>query len=276
MVTLKEKLQLLKTNKKLVYTLSLTLLVALVSFSYYLGVSVGKSRSQKTTAPSNNQVGSNNTIELENELRLCLSNEASIAVSQDDGIYNFSTFKMYSPLLQGKKVSKIEFKYKRALITSRVIDIDESISVKTWVLEKPSQYLSPLPEILSKKESILDLTYSLYDFPILDGYEWSTIVVDEKLVSSRILETPTTSSTYLSSKDIKMYRKTRPCPKSACIAELYFYKTTDQGKTQVFVQILSNISNYLHETDEQLISKNIREAFNNVETFADTLSLEKY
>lgn len=275
-MTLKESLQLLKINRKITFSLLTALLVILVSTWYLLGFSIGKSHSQDSITLINDQACSKNTVELKNELRLCLSNQASMTAPQDDGIYDFSTFKVYSPLLQGKQVSKTEFEYKRALITYRGITVDENAGVQVWVLEKPSQYLPPLPERLSKKTNPLDLTYSLYDFPIFDGYEWANIVVDEKFLSSRLPESPTMGNTYISKKGIKMYRKTQYCPKSACTTELYFYTTTDQGKTQVFVQIESHISGYLEETSEQLISKRIREAFNNAELIANTLSLEKY
>lgn len=267
-MTLKEKLQ-LQTNKKLLRSLLLAVLVILVLTSYYLGVLVGKSRSQKITTSGTKQTNSNNLIALENELRLCLSNEATISAPQDEGKYSFSTFKIYSPQFQEKQVNKTHSEYKQAVIISRAVKIDENLSVIVWMLEKSSQYLPKLPERLSKKASPLDLTYPLYDFPILVGYEYINFVTDEKFISSRIPESPNAIDTYLTRKGITTYRKNHFCPKSVCASELYFYTTTDQGKTQVFVQIIARFSDL---GNKQAANR----AFKTAETLADTLSLEKY
>lgn len=266
-----EKWRLLKENGKLIRILCIILAIVAVSASYFLGSIVMKSYFNKGNS-NNKQVSSEELKSLENELNLCLFNKASMSASQDDGAYNFSTFKIYSPLFQNKTVSKTEYEYKRALITSRVIEVDNNTKVIVWVLEKPSQYLPSLPERLSKKTNPLDLTYPLYDFPIISGYEFADFVQDKEFVSLQIPESPIASNTYTSRRDVKMYRRTNYCPKSACLAELYFYTTTDQGKTQIFVQVLSNIQ----EVPGSNNNTSEAGAFKNVELVADTLSTEKY
>jgi len=258
----------LKTNKKFIVFVVVTLSIIPAAIFYFLGVSVGKSQLQKTSQlPQNSN--------LENELRLCLENKASMTAPMDDGTYNFATFRVYSPLLEDKTVSKQEFTYKRALIALRTIEINKDIQIKTWVLEKPTDYLPPLPERLAKKLYSYDLSYALYNFPIVDGYEFIDIINDDKLVSSKIPENPKPSDTYLSKKGIKMYRKSEYGSKVLSSgAELDFYANVNGGKTQVFGQIIFDLNKM--NMNQDITIKDIVKVFHELESIADTISFEKY
>lgn len=263
----KEKLTQLRNNRKLARLFKVALLLIVILISYLLGGFISKLRFNQSKS-NGEQVCLKNIKNIEDELNRCFSNQASVGEPQEDGKYNFSTFKIYSPLLQDKVVNKAEFEFNRALITSRTIEIDKNVEVKTWILEKKGN-LPLLPERLTKKANPWDSTYSLYDFPILDGYEWVYQVVDEKFVSSRISESPSPSEVYTTKKGVKMYITAVMCPKGACGIELYFYANTDGGKTQIFVQILAN-------SYDQTGNVTAAQALNNAKVVADTISLEKY
>jgi hypothetical protein len=184
--------------------------------------------------------------------------------------YSFSTFRVYSPLFTGKEVEKIEATFKRAIIISRSLQLVDSVYIISWVLEKPSSALPHLPEYLIKKGP-LDLTYDLYDFPIFDAYEFADHVAESSYISTRIPLSSSTTQTYKTSHGLLMYRKVSAnCTKNPdCSSQLDFYTTADQGKTQIFVQVVAQVKKYTNDQD-------LTDATRNAEKVADTLSLTEY
>ena len=257
------------TRTKRILIIMVVVTILSLSFSGFLYNQNVQLKKGPETDLDSGQTSNNKLIELENELKSCLSDEASMTAPIDDGEYQFSTFKVYSPLLLNKSVSRVEFEYKQALIVSKTIELNENLSISVWLLEKSSKYIPTLPERLSKKTDPLDLTYPLYDFPIFDGYEWINAVDESKYISARITESHDSNRIYKAKNGITMYRISNPCPKFICSTELYFYSTTDQGKTQVFGQIIATVKEW---GDEQSINS----AFDTAEIFADTLSFEEY
>jgi hypothetical protein len=199
--------------------------------------------------------------------------EEAVMLAPTKELYNISTFGIYSPTLENKTIEKIESKYKGALITSRYAEVNE-IYINTWTIDKLEDVekidLPYLPKWLLPK-NVTSNTY--YDFPILDGYEFWASVVKEKYISARIPENPKPDKYYINNKGIKMIKHYLECSKSACGVKLEFLTFIHNDQKQLFVNIYKSV-NYLN-VDERELNNQLNEAFNEIEKFADTLSLDK-
>ncbi len=188
--------------------------------------------------------------------------------------YNSKSFFLYSPLFENKTVEKIESKYKGALITSRYITVD-GVNISTWTIDKQTEVdkidLPALPKRLTPKY-ITQGDY--YDFPILDGYEFWFVVVDEKFVSHRIPDKVTQDELYYSKEGQSFYRGTMWCPRSTCGAKLVSLIYTEKGDRQLFITLSKAIDDYI--TDEKELNEQLQVAYRDLELFADSLSLVEY
>ena len=187
-------------------------------------------------------------------------------------LYNLQEFLVFSPLFEGKTVEKIESKYKGALIISRYISADD-IRTSVWTIEKQAEVdkidLPTLPQRLIPKH-LQQGNY--YDFPILDGYEWGFVIVDEKFISHRIPDNVTQDELYYTKEGLTFYRGTMWCPRSTCGVKLVSLIYTQKGERQVFITLSKAIDNYI--TDEKELDKQLQVAYRDIELFADTLSVE--
>lgn len=187
-------------------------------------------------------------------------------------LYNLQDFLIFSPLFEGKTIEKIESKYKGALIISRYITVDD-IRISVWTIEKQTKVdkidLPELPQRLIPKH-IKQGNY--YDYPILDGYEFWFVVVDEKFVSYRIPEKATADKIYYTKEGLTFYRRPMWCPKSACGVQLITHTFAGNDDRQLFISLSKEV-NYL-DADEKELDKQLQVAYRDLEHFADSLSVE--
>ena len=242
---------------------------------FYLGLKLGQSG---TMLVPQQKINSENELQTCNsDLTLCLEDGVATQEPKKE-TYEVSMFGIYSPLFENKELEYQAYIYRKNIIERRSVQVElgsNSVArVTTWKLKFPAEHLPDLPERLRIKRDPTDLSYSLYDFPVFDGYEFQTIVSKEKYVSERVPETPLASEIYTSARGIKMYKSKLECPKTYCGAELHFLTTVDSGKTQIFVQISTGVD-YLSLNTAQ-IQQAIVQAFKEIQKVADTIDFESY
>lgn len=187
--------------------------------------------------------------------------------------YNPQKFGISIPQLENKNIEKIESKYKGALITSRYATIND-INIATWTIDKQEGTEKiDLPQLSNKFLTDANISHNYYDFPILDGYEWWFVVVDEKFISSRLPINTTQDKIHTTRNGVKMYRKLSSCPESICGVGYEFHIVTENGQRQLFVTMRKAVD-YLNISEEEL-NQRIEAAFRDLEEFVNKLSLHQ-
>ena len=141
----------------------------------------------------------------------------------------------------------------------------------SWTIDKqPTAAKIDLPLLPERLISDKKKKQSFYDFPILSGYEFWSVVAEEKFVSYRIPQNTTQDNVYINPKGIRMYKSFRWCPRSVCGVELIFHTFVENGNRQLFVTMAKSTDDLT--PDDVEFKKETDNAFNSLEQLADSLT----
>lgn len=214
--------------KKILFLLALVLVAGTISF--FLGKNIEKRLSEKSI--SNLQAEcSDQLTQKDEEMQFWVQDRGQqLATSVEP--YDFSTFGIYSPLLEGNEVNVTKYKYRGAETIAKSVNTGNT-TMRTFYIEKTG----PLNEAF-RHPLIGDAADLLTDIPTFRGYE--NYALNPNKVS-KISKGWTEKDSYTNKNGIQMFYFENPAPKYIWSVSLQFYSTYSPMGKAMFVDIIQQV-----------------------------------
>lgn len=194
-------------------------------------------------------------VKVSEELRRCLENSAEI-VGSDTEMYDFSSFGIYSPLLEDRTVTITNIDYKRCIITKKEIDLEDA-RVVVW------QHCD--------QNGSIPTFQPIENFHIFSGYEFQLF---HPISVREVMDAWDSSERIENEHQLAFYPRYNFAPKSIGSVTLEGFTRINPTNRALFIEVSSQVVGSQFNTQES--DPEVVNAKDSAYEVAETLSTRYY